>query len=199
MKESSQIRNAGEGIRATRKLPIVTLTVLAVTGFFTALGLLYPGLLTLLQRQPQALARHEWWRLLTPLLIHSDGWRQICFNFPAILVVGTIAERAFGGRVWLLLYFVSGLVGNIAGYVWQPTGAGASVAGAGLLGGCAVWMLLTLRRPQTAIGALLILVGAAGLTLFHDLHGPPILCGAILGSIILGVKRRSCSFPTSVH
>ena len=194
----TEIQNTDAVGRTRRKLPIVTLTVLAVTGLFTALGLLYPGLQTLLQREPGALARHEWWRLLTPLLIHSDGWRQICFNFPAILVVGTFAERAFGGRAWLLLYLLSGLVGEIAGYAWQPTGAGNSVAGAGLLGGYAVWMLLELRRPQTAIGAILILIGAAGLTFFHNLHGPPILCGAILGGVILGVKRRRFSSLTSV-
>jgi membrane associated rhomboid family serine protease len=69
-----------------------------VTGLFTALALLYPNLLSLLEREPQALARHEWWRLFTPLLVHSDGWRQICFNFPAIAVVGILAERTFGGR-----------------------------------------------------------------------------------------------------
>jgi hypothetical protein len=78
---------------------------------------------------------------------------------------------------------------EVAGYEWHPTGASNSVAGAGLLGGCAVWMLLELRRPQTAFGALFILIGAAGLIYFHDPHGAPILCGAILGDL-LAVKAK---------
>jgi membrane associated rhomboid family serine protease len=157
--------------------------VLAVTALFTTPQFFYPRLLTSLERQTGALVRDEWWRRFTPLLIHDGGWRQISFNVPAIWVVGTVVQRAFGGRARLLLYLVSGLIGEIAGYAWHPTGASNSVAGAGLLGGCAVWMLLELQRPQTAFGALFILVGAAGLIYFHDPHGPPILCGAILGVI----------------
>jgi rhomboid protease GluP len=83
-----------------------------------------------LERTPYALARHEWWRLITPLFVHSGGWRQMVFNFPAIFVLGSIVERIFTRREWLVLYFTAGVVGEIVGYAWQPHGAGASVAGA---------------------------------------------------------------------
>jgi hypothetical protein len=44
-----------------------------------------------LQRTPSALARHQWWRLITPLLVQPDGWRAIVFVFTSILIVGALA------------------------------------------------------------------------------------------------------------
>ena len=124
------------------KPSFATISVLVVTAIVTGLQFVFPQLLQNLQRTPSALPEHQWWRLITPLFVHSDGWRQIAFNFPAILIVGVMVERIFGSRRWLVLYFACGLLGEIAGYVWQPFGAGASVAGAGLLGGLAAWLLL---------------------------------------------------------
>jgi rhomboid protease GluP len=160
------------------KPPLATLIVLAITGLTTSLQLVSPRILALLERVPGALARHQWWRLVTPLFVHADGFRQIAFNFTAILIVGVIVERIFGSRLWLLIYFVSGIVGEIAGLAWQPQGAGASVAGAGLLGALAAWLLLINKRPQAIFGAAVILLGAIALTATRDLHGPPILTGA---------------------
>jgi rhomboid protease GluP len=163
------------------QLPVATISVLMITGVITSLQFVVPRLLPLLERTPTALAQHEWWRLVTPLFVHSDGWRQIAFNFPAILVVGILAERAWGSRRWLTIYFVCGLIGEIAGYAWKPFGAGASVAGAGLLGSLAAWLLDRRRAVQARIGGAVILLGATLLVFFRDLHGPPILAGALLG------------------
>lgn len=170
---------------ARNRFPIVTVTVLAITGLCTALQAADSRVLPLLERTPDALARHEWWRLVTPLLVHSDGWRQILFNFASIFIVGSVVERVFGAGLWLLIYFSCGLVGEIAGYAWQPLGAGASVAGAGLLGALAAWFLFVNRRPPTVFGATILLGGAVVLTIVRDLHGPPLLVGAVMGSVAL--------------
>jgi rhomboid protease GluP len=116
------------------KLPIATTGVLAFTAIITGLQFPFPGILHFLRRSPEALQRHEWWRLITPLFVHAEGWRQIAFVFPPILIVGAIDEHIFTRWQWLVLYFSSGVVGELAGYAWKPNGAGASVAGAGLLG-----------------------------------------------------------------
>jgi hypothetical protein len=70
-------------------------------------------------------------RLVIRLFVHSGGCRQICFNFPAIPVVGIAAEHIFGHRRWLLLDFVPGVVGEIAGYASTYWG-GRHNGGAGL-------------------------------------------------------------------
>jgi rhomboid protease GluP len=171
--------------RALIKLPVATLAILLVTGILTGLQFTFPQVLTALMRTPAAVTVHEWWRFLTPLFVHADGWKQIAFVFPAVLIVGTLAESIFGTRQVLFLYFGSGFVGEIAGLAWQPYGAGASVAGAGLLGALASWMLAKNRTPPAMFGASVILVGAAILTGVKDLHGPPILTGAALAAVML--------------
>lgn len=124
-----------------RQLPISTISVLAVTSIVTGLQFVYPVVLSTLRRDPAALAAGQWWRLLSPLLVHSDGWPQFLFNIAGIALVGVVVEPLFGAGGWLLLYLAAGLVGNLVGYAWEPTGAGASVALAGLIGGLALWLL----------------------------------------------------------
>jgi len=170
------------------KYPVATISVLAATGLITGLQFVFPQLLQNLERTPSALREHEWWRLVTPLFVHSGGWRQIAFNFPAIVVVGVIVERVFGSYNWLILYFGCGFVGELAGYAWQPFGAGASVAGAGLLGGLAVSLLL---KPvlQARVGAAFVLAGAVILVFLRDIHGPPVLAGAAIAFAIIARRR----------
>jgi membrane associated rhomboid family serine protease len=154
-----------------------------MTAVATAAQFVQPAVLLALERTPEALHQHQYWRLLTPLLVHSDGWKQITFNFPAIAFTGYFVERIYGPRLWVVLYFVPGFVGEIAGYAWQPWGAGASVAGAGLLGALASWVLLCVRVPQAKFGSVVVLIGAIALTGIHDIHGPPLLAGACIAFV----------------
>jgi membrane associated rhomboid family serine protease len=162
-------------------MPVATLSTLCVTGILTGLQYVFPQLLLRLERTPTTLERHEWWRLITPLLMQPDGWTPVVFVFTSILIVGTLAERVWGSGRWLILYIASGLTGEVAGYAWQPSGAGASVAGAGLLGSLATWLLCKCQTGAARFGGAIILIGAVILTCLHGLHGPPILAGAFLG------------------
>src|SRR5215813_2922005 len=100
---------------AQRRFPLTTAVVLAVTMTVTGLQFLFPALLPALRRSPAALSSGEAWRLFTAMFVHSDGWPQIVFNFTGIAIVGAIVERLFGPRLWLVLYFLSGLIGEFAG------------------------------------------------------------------------------------
>jgi membrane associated rhomboid family serine protease len=173
-----------------KRFPIATVSVFVITGIVTGLQFAFPGMLDDLRRDGAALAQHEWWRLITPLFVHAEGWRQIGFVFPAMLIVGLLVERLFGSRRWLVLYFVGGLVGELAGYAWKPTGAGASVAVAGLLGALATWLIVGNRRPQGIAGGTIILLGAVVLTFVRDLHGPPIVAGGVMGWWMLRSEAR---------
>ena len=171
--------------------PWATITVLSITAVATAAQFAHPAVLSTLERTPEALQRHQYWRLITPLLVHSDGWTQIAFNFSAIAITGYFAERIFGPRLWLVLYFLPGMLGEIAGYVWQPSGAGASVAGAGLLGALAIWTWQSVRVPQARFGSLVILAGAIVLTGTHDIHGPPLLAGACIAFVAMRLQANA--------
>jgi membrane associated rhomboid family serine protease len=125
----------GEHPARRRSIPIVTLCILLVTAIVTGLQFVYPELLEALRRDPDAFAAGEWWRLLSPLLVHSDGLWQFLLNAVGIAIVGSTAEMLIGWPYLLILYLVGGLAGNIAGYAWDPHGAGASVGFFGVAGG----------------------------------------------------------------
>lgn len=141
----------------SKQYPVATMIVLVATGVLTSLQFTYPEIVSLLERTPVGISQNQWWRLITPLFVHPEGWRQIAFNFPSILVVGVLVERIFGSWRWLMLYFVSGFIGELAGYAWKPVGAGASVAGAGLLGALGIWFY-RMRVLNAAAGQIPILL-----------------------------------------
>src|SRR4030095_15357580 len=55
-----------------------------------------------------------------------------------------------GPRWWLVCYFGAGLAGELAGYAWQPRGAGNSVAVCGLAGVLVVALAAGDRVPRLA-------------------------------------------------
>jgi membrane associated rhomboid family serine protease len=168
---------------SSSRWPLATILMLALTAGFTTAQFWWPVVLEKLRRDPAALKSGEWWRILSPILVHDGGSTQILFNFTAIAIVGTIVERIYGPWRWLLFYLAAALAGEFAGYVWQPQGAGASVAGAGLLGALLTWLVSKPGLPWSArVGGTIGLVAAVTLTCFKDIHGPPILFGASLAS-----------------
>ncbi len=189
--------DASVGEKRRRTLPITTITVLVITAIFTGLQFPFPAVLETLRRNPHALAAGEWWRMVTPLLVHSDGWAQIIFNFIAIIIFGVLAERVFGHWWWLLLYLGGGIIGEVAGYIWDPFGAGASVGLFGLLGGLLLWLLLsfTTTRARIAVGVGLLTVVA--LLIMRDIHGYAALAGACLA--ILPLWRVRLAEPSELE
>src|SRR5690349_14603768 len=160
---------------STQSWPIATILSLAVTACFTTAQFLWPAVLENLRRDRGEVYSGQWWRIITPILVHNGGLTQIVVNSTAIAVVGTIVERIYGPWRWLLFYLAAGLTGEIAGYAWQPQGAGASVAGAGLLGALLIWLVTKPGLPLPArVGGVCGLLAAATLTFFYDIHGPPI-------------------------
>lgn len=69
------------------------------------------------------------WRLITPIFVHI-GWQHFLFNIFAIYVVGQLAEQVWGSRRFLLLYLLSGIMGNIFTLFLTPNvvAAGASTS-----------------------------------------------------------------------
>jgi rhomboid protease GluP len=171
----------------TRRIPIATIVVLTATAIVSIVQFYQPALLDLLGRRPGALSEREWWRIVTPLFVHSEGWFHLLVNVAWIAWVGTIIERRLGSGRWLILYFVPGILGEMIGMAWKPHGGGASLGGSGLLGALGAWLLLrggTLRWRLRIWGPL-GLAGGLVLTLRHEIHGPPILAGACLAASML--------------
>jgi rhomboid protease GluP len=166
--------------------PVATLLVLGVTAFVTVAQFLHPDVLSQLGRRPGALATVEWWRVVSPLFVHSQGWWHLLFNLVWIGLVGVGVERIFGSWRWLVLYFLPGIIGEIIAFAWKPDGGGASLGGAGLLGGLCIWLLLR-GGPwpwRIRIWGPICLVAALVLAIRQEIHGPPALVGACLAAVM---------------
>ncbi len=130
-----------------RRLPIATIVVLMAVVVVSTVALIRPDVLDALRRDPDAIPSGEGWRLLTALFVHVDGWVALAFNAVGIALIGGAFERRFGSLRFLLVYFIGGLAGQIAGYRWDPYGAGASVAMFSLVGAWAAYVLRD-RQPM---------------------------------------------------
>ncbi len=126
-------------------LPFLALLAIAIPAFFLIWMQFTPAILTVLQRDPQALLQGQWWRLFSPLLVDSDGWLQFVTVSIGFLCVGISAQHWLGWWRWLLLFFAGATAGEIMGYLWQPYGGGTSIALFGLIGGMVIFLL---RRRQ---------------------------------------------------
>ena len=69
------------------------------------------------------------WRLVTPIFVHI-GWQHFLFNLFAIYIVGQLAEQVWGSWRFLLLYLLSGIMGNVFTLFLTPdvVAAGASTS-----------------------------------------------------------------------
>jgi len=84
----------------------------------------------------------EWWRLFTALFLHF-GAVHLTLNMIAFWDGGQLVERMYGHWRYLMIYLVSGLLGNLVSLVWQGNQAvsgGASGAIFGIYGALIVFL-----------------------------------------------------------
>jgi membrane associated rhomboid family serine protease len=165
-----------------QRLPVVTVVVFVITATTSVLGLLIPGMLAALQRTPQGLDG-DWWRTVTALFVQDGGVVGTLSNLVFLLVLGVLAEQVLGAWRWLVCYFGAALVGELAGYAWQPRGAGNSVAVCGLAGALTVALLVGAGVPRVAPVVLAYWCGA----LLGSRWGPGLLLAGVAGGVVVQV------------
>jgi membrane associated rhomboid family serine protease len=182
--------------RSANRFPWLTLLVFAVTATVGVLQLTRcPWLLPRLERTPAGL-HGDWWRSITSLVVQDGGVMGTATNLAALLILGIAAERTVSRGHWLVAYVGAGLVGEFAGYAWQPTGGGNSVAVCGLAGIIAIALC---RQSNTvpAFGgpATLLWCGA----LLATWHYPLIAIGIVAAALAIRlVRAKSAGFGAIV-
>ena len=125
-----------------KKYPVTSSLLLLTTGVFLSMLLLrgfdYESVQTVydfggvlgaeIQVDPS-----QSWRLLAAMFVHV-GLQHFVLNMVTLYFLGRIAEDLFGSKAFLVLYLLSGLMGNLFVLVFSPevVAAGASTALSGL-------------------------------------------------------------------
>lgn len=110
-----------------------------------------------------AILSGQFWRLLTPLLLHGSVL-HIAFNMYALLSFGSFLEPLLGHWRFLLLYILAGLSGNVFSFLFsRGYSIGASTAVFGLVMAEGIFLYrnrqLLGREAQRSIGNIVFILG----------------------------------------
>lgn len=108
---------------ALEQMP-VTLMIIAVTVAVSLGAWRQPWLMQRLLHWPPAVARGEWWRLISHGLIHADG-AHLAFNMITLFFFGGVMERALSGRIGaggFLLFYLAGIAIAALPSQWRHRG-----------------------------------------------------------------------------
>ncbi|HEX2235033.1 MAG TPA: rhomboid family intramembrane serine protease [Actinomycetota bacterium] len=189
----AEARRSAPRIRSTMaaNAPVVLAIVVVNAAFFLAQRL-DAGITLRLGAIPAAIAAGQWYRLLTPMLLHANIL-HIGLNMFVLWIYGPYVEQAFGRVRFLAVYVVSGFMGGALSFALGPCrtiGVGASGAIFGVVGALLVH-LYNRRRSSFVAGYLRDLVGFVVLNLLIGFVLPQIdylaHLGGLAGGVALGV------------
>lgn len=143
--------------------------------------------------------QHYYWQLFTSIFVHF-GILHLLFNMYGLYYFGRPNEVHFSVPQYLMIYFVSGLLGNVASlYLIPPDiqSGGASGAIFGLVGSYVTIEKRAQHMGMALLYAAMIFVASSGpgVNIFAHLFG-------LLGGLVLGLlfsPRRGLSGYTTTY
>ncbi len=134
------------------------------------------------------------WMFLSSIFLHG-GFEHLLYNMFALVLFGSILEKIIGGRNFLAIFFVSGLMASFGSFLFYEASLGASGAIFGLSGALAVlrpkMTVWVAGVPMPMIFAIIIWAAGDFLGLFmpSGIANAAHLTGLFVG-ILLGLKLR---------
>lgn len=139
----------------------------------------------------------QWWRLFTALFIHF-GVVHLVLNMWALWDVGRLVEQLYGRWRFVVLYTLSGLLGNLVSLVLhgnQAVSGGASGAIFSLYGALLVFLWRERRNVEpgefrwlfggaAVFSSLMLGVGFFVQGIDNAAHGGGLVAGALLGLVL---------------
>jgi rhomboid protease GluP len=173
-------------------IPPVAAFLAVLMAVMTVVQVVHPSVVGTLERDPGG----AWWHCLTALLVQSDGWKQIIFNYAALVAIAPFAERMLGSPRAALVYVVSGVAAQIVSTAgWYPIGAGNSVALCGQLAACATLYIFRGPNPMLRRQLLMIPAATAILCALTNNHGIGLLAGCVFGAAFAALRLPVAAPP----
>ncbi|WP_163102435.1 rhomboid family intramembrane serine protease [Peribacillus alkalitolerans] len=113
------------------------------------------------------ISQGEYWRLLTPIILHSS-FSHLLFNCFSTVLFGPYIEKLLGSFNVLLFYILCGIAGNTATYIIHPltyTHSGASGAIYGLLGFYLYLVMFQKRQLSTQDSQRIVVLTIVGVVM----------------------------------
>lgn len=133
--------------QATRAL-LVAIVLVYILSCVLSGSLFQPSLGALIllgAKENSLIAAGELWRLVGATFLHGN-LIHIFFNAYALYALGPESERIYGTPRFLAIYFLAGVGGSVASYLFSPSpSVGASGAIFGLMGALGVFFYLNRR------------------------------------------------------
>ena len=152
----------------------------------------------LVQINNKIIVELEIWRLFTSMFLHGD-LMHLFSNMIALLLFGTYVELNFSKFEFLLIYFISGLIGNLFSLFllgFNVISLGASGAIFGLIGATLSLLIVERDTPLIILGLFYVFYFvfssfSPGINYFAHIFG-------LLGGFSTGftMKRKKKSFET---
>lgn len=126
----------------------------------------------------------EWWRIISSMFLHI-GLLHLIMNMLAVYYLGIIVERIYGTIRFTVIYFLAGIGGGLASFVFTSNvSAGASGALFGLFGALLFFGVTYKRIFFQTMGKNLLVILAFNIV--FSLLVPQIDMGAHIGGLIAG-------------
>ncbi|MBN2825370.1 MAG: rhomboid family intramembrane serine protease [Campylobacterales bacterium] len=138
---------------------------------------------------PFVVLQDEWYRVIVSMFLHG-GLIHIAFNVIALVIVGQVVEVYFRGLDYLVIYFLSGIVGALASIYFHPLDVliGASGALFGIFGALVGFFIANRRAMMHQFKAMMQNVGVIlAINLAIGLFVPNVDMAAHIAGLLFGV------------
>lgn len=134
----------------------------------------------------------QYWQLFTAMFVHVNIV-HILGNMFFLLIFGLRAEELFSIQEYLLIYFASGLAGNLLTLLFGPNmiSAGASGALFGLFGACIIYIRRTVGQSimSALLYAFFLFIISSGLNVNLLAHLGGLVVGLLVGYGLAAVRK----------
>lgn len=131
----------------------VVMTIIGINVVVFILQNLVAGFTDRFAMAPWAIADGEYWRLITPVFLHSQSFIfHIIMNSYILYALGPNVEQAFGSVRFAVMYLVAGFMGNVVSFVMPPDVGSLGASGA-VFGIAGVLLVYLFRRRRSAFVA----------------------------------------------